>query len=43
LFKGHDTALLIVTKRIDKVMTHEIQLQDLVVTKVLGQGIDKYK
>ena len=32
-----------VTKTIDKVMTGDIQLQDLVVSKLLGQGLDKYK
>ena len=41
LSKGYEKALLIVTKTIDK--TDEVQLQDLVVTKKLGQGIDKYK
>jgi DNA polymerase elongation subunit (family B) len=40
---GYDKALLLVTRTIDKVMTGEIQLQDLVVTKILGQGLDKYK
>ncbi len=43
LSKGYENALLLVTKTIDKVMTGEIQSQDLVVTKVLGQNIDKYK
>lgn len=36
-------ALLLVTRTIDKVMTGEIQLQDLVVSKFLGQELDKYK
>jgi len=34
---------LIVTQTIDKVMTGEIELQDLVVTKVLGQDFNKYR
>ena len=41
--KGHESALLPVTKTIDRIMTGEIQLQDLVVSKLLGQGLDKYK
>ena len=40
---GYENALLLVTKTIDKVMTGEIQSQNLVVTKLLGQNIDKYK
>jgi len=43
LSKGFENALLIVTRTIDKVMTAEILLQDLVVTKVLGQDLNKYK
>ena len=43
LSKGYGNALLLVTQTIDKVMIGEIQSQDLVVTKVLGQNIDKYK
>jgi DNA polymerase elongation subunit (family B) len=41
--KGYENALLIVTTTIDKVMTGDIQLEDLVVTKLLGQGLDKFK
>jgi DNA polymerase elongation subunit (family B) len=41
--KGYESALLLVTKTIDKVMTGNIQLQDLVVSKLLGQGLDKYR
>jgi DNA polymerase elongation subunit (family B) len=41
--KGYEKALLIVTRTIDKIMTGEIQLQDLVVTKVLGKDLNKYK
>jgi DNA polymerase elongation subunit (family B) len=43
LSKGYENALLLVTRTIDKIMTGEIQSQDLVVTKILGQNIDKYK
>ena len=43
LSKGYENALLLVSRTIDKIMTGEIQSQDLVVTKVLGQNIDKYK
>ena len=38
---GYENALLIITKTIDEVMTGEIQLQDLVVSKFLGQDLDK--
>jgi len=41
LSKGYENTVLIVTPTIDKIMTGEIQLQDLVVTRKLGQGIDK--
>ncbi len=40
---GYEKALLLVTNTIDKIMTNDIQLQDLVVSKLLGQGLDKYK
>src|SRR5438128_1040949 len=40
--KAYDNALLLVTKTIDKVMTGEIEVQDLVVSKILRQDIDKY-
>jgi DNA polymerase family B len=43
LSKGYENGLLFVTQTIDKLMTGEIQPQDLVVTKILGQNIDKYK
>jgi DNA polymerase elongation subunit (family B) len=39
--KGHESALLPVTKTIDRIMTGGIQFQDLVVSKLLGQGLDK--
>jgi DNA polymerase elongation subunit (family B) len=42
--KGYENALLLVTKAIDKIMTgEEIQQQDLVISKLLGQDIEKYK
>jgi DNA polymerase elongation subunit (family B) len=41
LSKGYENALLLITKTIDKVMTGEIQLQDLVISKFLGQDLDK--
>jgi DNA polymerase elongation subunit (family B) len=42
--KGYENALLLVTKAIDKIMTgEEIQQQDLVISKLLGQEIEKYK
>ena len=39
--KGYENALLNITKTIDEVMTGEIQLQDLLVSKFLGQDLDK--
>jgi len=41
--KGYENALLLITRTIDKLMTGEIKLQDLVVSKLLGQGLDKYR
>jgi len=41
--KGYENALMLVTRTIDKVMTGDIKLQDLVISKSLGQGLDKYK
>ena len=41
--KGYENALLLVTRTIDKVMTGEIEMQDLVVPKLLRQDIDKYR
>lgn len=41
--KGYENSLLLVAGTIDKVMTGDIKLQDLVVSKLLGQGLDKYK
>jgi DNA polymerase elongation subunit (family B) len=40
---GYEKALLLVTRTIDRIMTADIQLQDLVVSKLLGQGLDEYK
>ncbi len=43
LSKGYENALLLVTRTIDKVMAGEIQLKDLVVSKMLRQDLDRYK
>ena len=43
LSKGYDNALLLVTKTIDKVMTGEIQIKDLVVSKLLRQDLNNYR
>jgi DNA polymerase-2 len=41
---GYEDALLLVTQAIDKIMTGEgLQQQDLVISKLLRQGIGKYK
>jgi hypothetical protein len=37
--KGYENTLLLLTKTIDKVMTGEVQLQDLVVCKFLRQDL----
>jgi DNA polymerase elongation subunit (family B) len=34
---------LLITKTIDKVMTGEVQTEDLVISKLLRQGLDKYR
>jgi DNA polymerase elongation subunit (family B) len=42
--KGYENCLLLVTKAIDKIMTgEEIHQEDLVISKLLGQEIEKYK
>jgi DNA polymerase elongation subunit (family B) len=42
--KGYENCLLMVTKAIDKIMTgEEIQQEDLVISKLLRQDIEKYK
>jgi DNA polymerase elongation subunit (family B) len=43
LSKGYENALLLVTKTIDNVMTGEIQMKDLVVSKILRQDLTKYR
>ena len=43
LSKGYENALLLVTKTIDKIMTGEIQIEDLVISNLLRQGLDKYR
>ncbi|MGC2669911.1 MAG: DNA polymerase domain-containing protein [Candidatus Nitrosopolaris sp.] len=43
LSKGYENALLLVNKTIDKVMTGEIQIKDLMVSKMLGQDLTKYR
>ncbi len=41
LSKGYENALLLVTRTIYKVMTGEIQIKDLVVSKMLRQDLDQ--
>jgi DNA polymerase elongation subunit (family B) len=42
--KGYENCLFLVTRAIDKIMTgEEIQQQDLVISKLLRQDIEKYK
>ena len=42
--KGYENCLLLVTKAIDKIMTGEdVHQEDLVISKLLGQEIEKYK
>jgi DNA polymerase elongation subunit (family B) len=43
LSKGYENALLLVTRTIDKVMTGEIEIKDLVVSKLLRQDLTKYR
>jgi DNA polymerase-2 len=38
-----DNALLVVTKTIDKIMTGEVNVQDLIISKKLRMGLTKYK
>jgi DNA polymerase elongation subunit (family B) len=42
LSKGYENALLLVTRTIDIVMTGEIQIKDLVISKMLRQDLNKY-
>lgn len=42
--KGYENALLLVTNAIDKIMTGEdIEQQDLVISKLLRQDINRYR
>jgi DNA polymerase elongation subunit (family B) len=42
--KGYEDALLLVTQAIDKIMTGDgIEQQDLVISKLLRNGVDNYK
>jgi DNA polymerase elongation subunit (family B) len=41
--KGYQNALLVVTKTIDKVMTDELQVKDLIVSKILRQDLYRYR
>jgi DNA polymerase elongation subunit (family B) len=43
--KGYENALLLVTKAIDKIMLggHEVTRNDLVISKLLGQNVEKYR
>jgi DNA polymerase elongation subunit (family B) len=43
LSKGYENTLLLITRTIDKVMTGEIQIKDLVVSKMLRQDLTRYK
>jgi DNA polymerase elongation subunit (family B) len=45
LNKGYENALLLVTKAIDRIMMggEDITKKDLVISKLLGQNIEKYK
>ena len=43
LSKGYENALLLITRAIDKVIIGEIQIEDLVVSKMLRQDLTKYK
>ena len=41
--RGYENALLLVTKTIDKVVTGELQLKDLIVSKILRQELYNYR
>ncbi|MGB7955209.1 MAG: DNA polymerase domain-containing protein, partial [Candidatus Nitrosopolaris sp.] len=43
LSKGYENTLLLVTRTIDKIMTGEIHIDDLVISKMLRQDLTKYK
>ena len=40
---GYENALLYITQSIDKIMNGEVQITDLVISKLLRQNIEKYK
>jgi len=43
LSNGYQNALLYITHSIDKLMNGEIQVTDLVISKILRQNIEKYR
>jgi DNA polymerase elongation subunit (family B) len=43
LTTGYENALLYITQGIDKIMNGEVQLTDLVISKLLRQNIEKYR
>lgn len=43
LLKGYENALLVVTRTMDRIMTGELQVKDLVVSKILRQDLRRYK
>lgn len=43
LINGYQNALLYITHSIDKIMNGEIQITDLVISKLLRQNIEKYR
>jgi DNA polymerase elongation subunit (family B) len=43
LITGYQNALLFITQSIDKLMNGEVQITDLVVSKLLRQNIEKYR
>ena len=43
LTTGYENALLYITQSIDKLMNGEVQITDLVISKLLRQNIEKYR
>src|SRR5215467_10749331 len=43
LSREYENALLLVTKTFDKVMIGELELKDLIVSKILRQDLHKYR
>jgi len=41
--REYENALLLITKTIDKVMTGELEVKDLIVSKILRQDLCKYR